>query len=195
MKFKDDRKNRQGVADQVRTLIRSARELAADADHATFNQAPPDGGWSAAQCIEHLNETARVYLPIFADAIEEGRAAGLTSPPGGGDGRTLIGRAIVWTQEPPVRFRSRTMDPIRPPDREMETGRVLEDFEALHEELIVRINEAGGLDRRRIRVRSALDPRLRLSLGDWFAFLAAHARRHLWQAERALTAAREPRAD
>jgi hypothetical protein len=157
------------------------------ADQAMLNQTPPGGGWSAAQCLEHLNETARVYLPVFADAIEEARAGGLVASRD--EGRTLMGRVIVWAQEPPVRFRVRTFAEIQPP-RELDPVRVLDDFEALHEELIVRINESGTLDRRRIRIRSVLDSRLTLSLGDWFAFMAAHGRRHLWQAERALAAAR-----
>ena len=37
-------------------------------------------------------------------------------------------------------------------------------------------------------MRSVLDRRLKLSLGDWFHFMAAHGRRHLWQARRALDA-------
>jgi hypothetical protein len=187
LKLGDRRSNRRGVADQVRTLIRRARELTEGADQAMLNQTPPGGGWSAAQCLEHLNETARVYLPVFADAIEEARAGGLVASRD--EGRTLMGRVIVWAQEPPVRFRVRTFAEIQPP-RELDPVRVLDDFEALHEELIVRINESGTLDRRRIRIRSVLDSRLTLSLGDWFAFMAAHGRRHLWQAERALAAAR-----
>jgi hypothetical protein len=187
LKLGDRRSNRRGVADQVRTLIRRARELTEGADQAMLNQTPPGGGWSAAQCLEHLNETARVYLPFLADAIEEARAGGLVASRD--EGRTLMGRVIVWAQEPPVRFRVRTFAEIQPP-RELDPVRVLDDFEALHEELIVRINESGTLDRRRIRIRSVLDSRLTLSLGDWFAFMAAHGRRHLWQAERALAAAR-----
>ncbi|HUH12918.1 MAG TPA: DinB family protein, partial [Longimicrobiales bacterium] len=72
------------------------------------------------------------------------------------------------------------------PARDLDPADALEEFEALHEEMIVRMNEASNLDRKRIRVRSPLNSKLRLSLGDWFAFLAVHGRRHLWQAERAL---------
>jgi hypothetical protein len=184
VRLKDRRRNRRGVADQVRTLIRRAHELAGDADPAAFNRPPSDGAWSAGQCFEHLNETARIYLPVIAEAMEAGRAAGHTHR--SGDGRTILGRLIAWSQEPPVRFRFRTFQAIEPPREELDPGRVLEDFEVLHEELIVRINEAGTLDCRRIRFRSPLDRRLKLCLGDWFAFLAAHGRRHLLQADRAL---------
>lgn len=184
MKLKDDRANRRGAADQVRTLIRCARELGEGVDRETFNRSPPDGGWSMAECLDHLNATARVYLPLIAEAMEEGRARGHVGRQA--DGRTWVGRFIAWSQEPPVRFvRMKTFPDIEP-DQDLAPEDVLDEFQVLHEELIVRINEAASLDTRRIRIRSALNRRLRLSLADWFAFLTAHARRHLWQAEQAL---------
>lgn len=188
----DRRSNRQGLADQVRTLIRRAREITGPLDRATFNRKPGTGGWSVAECLDHLNATARLYLPVLTDAIEDARARGIVD--GRGDGRTLLGRVLAWTQEPPVRFRMRTYTELLPGEQEeggFEPAEVLDEFEVLHEELIVRINESSDIDRRRVRVRSALDPRLRLSLGDWFTFLAAHGRRHLWQAERALERGRD----
>ena len=104
------------------------------------------------------------------------------------DGRTLLGRVVAWTQEPPARFRTKTFDELQPDpgDAGLDPAAVLEEFESLHEELIVRINESSDLDRKRVKIRSVLDDRLRLSLDDWYAFLSAHARRHLWQAERVL---------
>jgi hypothetical protein len=185
LEFRDRRSNRRGVADQVRTLIRRARELTEGVSPDTFNRTPPGGGWSAAQCLDHLNETARIYLPIIADAMDTGSPAAGAGPH---EGRTLLGRVVVWSQEPPVRLRVRTFEGMLPSSEELDPDQVLEDFELLHEELIVRINESGALDRKGIRIRSAMNPRLKLSLGDWFAFLAAHGRRHVWQAERALAA-------
>ncbi len=176
-------KRREGVQDQLRTAIRQARELADGMDHATFNARPAEGSWSVGECLVHLNEIARLYLPEIADAVESAREAGLLVQPGSAR-RTLMGRLITWTQEPPVRFRMKTFEAVVPVG-ESDPTEVADDFEALHEELIVRINEAADLDWKRVKIRSVLDRRLTLSLGDWFFFLAAHARRHLWQAERA----------
>jgi hypothetical protein len=174
---------RSGPADQLRTFLKQSRELLDGIDRETFNRRPPDGGWSAAQCFDHLNVTARLYLPIFAEAIEDARARGLTGTADAG--QTWRGRLIAWSQEPPVRFRMGTFSQLEPAS-DLDPAEVLEELERLHEELIVRINESGSLDRKRIRISSALSPRLRLSLGDWFQFLNAHARRHLWQAEQVL---------
>jgi len=193
VEFRDTRPNRQGVADQARTLIRCARELAGDLDRGSFNRRPPAGGWSVAECLDHLNATARLYLPIMAVAIDDARARGWTDRQR--DGRTWLGRMLAWSQEPPARFRTRTFDDLEP-SSDLEPAAVLDEFEALHEELIVRINESRSLDLRRIRIRSVLNPRLRLSLADWFAFLAAHGRRHLWQAEQVLESfQRDPTAE
>lgn len=139
-----------------------------------------------AECLDHLNETARLYLPELSETIERARAEGQLAHPGSGE-RTMIGRFIAWTQEPPVRYRMKTFEDIEPAgDQDREPGEVMDAFVALHEELVVRINEAADLDRKRVKMRSALDSRLKLSLGDWFHFLTAHARRHVWQAERVL---------
>jgi len=179
---KTRRKNREGVQDQLRTALRRARNLVEGLDPETLNRRPEPDSWSVAECLGHLNETARLYLPVFTERIETAREEGHLARPGAGD-RTLIGRLVVWSQEPPVLFRMKTLEAIEPRgDEDPQT--LIESFEALHEELIVRINEAADLDRGRIRLRSVLDRRLKLSLGDWFHFMAAHVRRHLWQAER-----------
>lgn len=185
MKFRDDRANRQGAADQVRTVTRIARELTEDTDRGTFNRRPPGGGWSVGECLDHLNATARLYLPVIAEAMDQARASGKIGQ--ATDGRTWRGRIVAWSQEPPVRFfKMKTFDELQPA-RDLDPEAVLDEFQALHEELIVRINESASLDRKRIRIRSVLNPRLKLSLADWFEFLAAHARRHLWQAEQVLS--------
>jgi hypothetical protein len=184
--FKDRRSNRRGVADQVRTLIRRAREIAGDLDTDTFNRKPPDGGWSVAQCLDHLNASARLQLPALTEAMEEARAKGRVVADRTRDGRTWIGRFIAWSQEPPYRIRMKTFQAIEPAAARLEPDDVLDEFQALHEELVVRINEAITLDQRRIRIPSTLNPRLRLTLADWFVFLAAHGRRHLWQADQTL---------
>ena len=182
---KDKRANRQRPQDDLRTLIRQARTVAEGLDRDRFNARPGPGRWSVGECLDHLNATARLYLPVLTDAIHRAREKGLAGR--GGSGTTWIGRVLVWTQEPPPRRATRMGTwPELEPTRDLDPAETLDAFEALHEELIVRMNEASDLDRKRVKVRSALDSRLRLSLGDWFAFLAAHGRRHLWQADRAL---------
>lgn len=184
---KETRRNRQRPQDEVRTLIRQVRELADGLDRDTFNRRPGEDRWSVGECVDHLNASARLYLPVLTEAIERARADGLTGI--GAGGQTWLGRLVVWGMEPPPKRPTRMKTwPELEPARDLDPADTLDQFEALHEELIVRMNEASDLDLGKVKVRSVLDSRLNLSLGDWFAFLAAHGRRHAWQAEQALVA-------
>lgn len=179
------RPNRHRPQDQLRTLISQVRNLAGELDRETFNRRPAEDRWSVGECVDHLSATARLYLPVLTEAIDHAREKGVTGARG--SGQTWLGRFFVRGQEPPPRWPSRTGTwPQLEPARDLEPTEALDEFEALHEELIVRMNEANDLDRKKVKVRSALNSRLTLSLGDWFAFLAAHGRRHLWQAEQVL---------
>ena len=163
-------------------LIGRVRGLVDTTEPAALNRRPGDG-WSAAECIDHLTATARLYLEPFEEAIADARRDGLTGDRA--DGRTLLGRLVAWSMEPPPRLKMKTFGELKPGE-ELDPGRLAEEFAAVHEALVRQMAGAADLDRKRVKVRSLLDSRLKLSLDDWYAFLAAHARRHLWQAERAL---------
>lgn len=36
-----------------------------------LNQRAPDGGWSIAQCLEHLNSYGRYYLPLIQQGLHD----------------------------------------------------------------------------------------------------------------------------
>src|SRR3954453_20530179 len=59
--------------------------------------------WSVAQCIEHLNTTARLYLPHLDEAIANPIRRG---PYGEGPySYNIYGRFLTAVMEPPVRFK------------------------------------------------------------------------------------------
>lgn len=171
------------LAREFETLIQRVADLVGEAEASALNRRPAEGRWSAAECIDHLNQTVRLYLGPFDEAIAAARADGLTGERA--DGRTLLGRVVTWTMEPPPLFKMKTFGELRPAE-EHDPDELVERFTSLHRSLLRQLEGAGDLDRKRVKIRSLLDSRLRLSLDDWYAFIAAHARRHLWQAERAL---------
>ena len=65
-------------------------------------------------------------------------------------------------------------------------GAVLADFERFQRELANRIQSASGLDLNELRIRSVFNGRVSYNVYAAFCILAAHERRHLWQAERAV---------
>lgn len=91
-----------------------------------------------------------------------GELAGARDGRGTGDSRDGAGTADV------------------PPD----AGPPLPRFLALQDRLLKRLGRAEGLDLAGIRLSSPFFSFLRMDLGTAFAVVAAHQRRHLWQAER-----------
>lgn len=136
--------------------------------------------WSIVECLDHLN-SGWMALPRLDSKIGEARERGIL-----GEGpyrEPWLGRLYIRWVEPPVRLRvpapKKFRPRVAPPSAEV-VPRLLQ----LQDELIARVRASDGLDLGAIRMRSPISRRFRMSLAQWFAFLAAHERRHLWQAGR-----------
>ena len=170
-------------------LAGEVRTLAFTSDDARFNRPPAPGAWSAAQCIEHLTVSGRLYLPSFDVTIAEARARDRTAP--GPFRHSLLGRLAIWNNEPPPRFRlpaPTRMRPSAPPPAPVPREGVVSEFIAVQREFQQRVADASGLDLSGVRMGSPLAPMVRFSLFDWLGIMTAHERRHIWQARRALGA-------
>jgi hypothetical protein len=157
-----------------------ARHLSEGLAETLWATAPGPGRWSIAECLIHLNITSERFIPIIDDAIREGRELGRqeTAPPR----RDLIGWILAKALEPPYRLRSRTTAPFVPARIEPMPD-VLERFDYLQGELLVRIDRAQGLPLEQLRIASPFNARVKYNLYSAFRLLPVHQRRHLWQAE------------
>jgi len=173
--------------DAFRTHHARVRELTQGLSDARFNRAPEDPGlgtWSVGECLHHLNLTARGYLNVMTEAIEQGRSRGVT-----GRGPFRHGRLSMWMVrqlEPPVRRKYPAPRPSSPVERDgdLSLNEVVEEFVDHRRSLFRALEAADGLALDRVRVQSPFIRPLRFDLGIAFAMLAAHERRHLLQAER-----------
>lgn len=162
-----------------------ARRLVDRLDAATFERRPVEGSWSAAECLVHLNLTTEAFLPLIDDALSNATRDAV-------DARThyrkdVVGWLLGWVMEPPVRMKVKTTAPFMPKTWSTR-GDLLRDFETRQAELARRIADANGCDIGRVKVSSPFSSRARYNLLATFAIIAAHERRHLWQAERAAPA-------
>jgi hypothetical protein len=173
-------------------LAALARELDAATAHArglvqahtldVLAERPAPGRWSAIECLTHLTRTAAIYEPLLEQTVDAARAHGLR---GAGPYRMdLPGRFLRWLLEPPVRVRTRTFAAAEPVDAGM-PSEVLPRFVAAQSTLLFQLRAADGVALDRVTIVSPFDRRLRYNLYSCFAIIAAHERRHLWQAERA----------
>jgi hypothetical protein len=174
------------LAAELQTATDRARALAKRLDEEAFARRPAAERWSPAECVAHLNLTTRAFLPLIDEALARGRASGRR--PTGRYRRDLVGFLLAQSLEPPHRFRMATTAPFVPSNVTSRDA-VVGEFVVLQEELIHRVEQASGLDLNRLRLASAFNPRLKYNLFSCFSVLAAHERRHLWQAEEAADAA------
>jgi hypothetical protein len=159
----------------VRTDVAS---VVADLTEPELQWREREGRWSIVECLEHLN-SGWTILPKLDRKIALARENGIAGV--GPFRRTWFGRFYVRAVEPPVRFRVPAPRRFRP-RREPPSADVVPRLLALQDEFAARVRSADGLDVGAILLSSPITHRLKLTLGEWFAFLAAHERRHLWQA-------------
>jgi len=166
---------------ELEEIMRRGKELVASVDDAVLTRRPAEGSWSAAECIEHLNISAEKYVRRFRRALD----AGPKLAPRAQEKLTWRGRFFVWLAEPPPRRKlaaPRGYAPQSAPPREELVAR----YVFLHAELIRMLEESDAIDRSKILVNSPASRYIKLRLLDGYSLLTAHARRHLWQAERAI---------
>lgn len=140
-----------------------------------------DGSWSVAECLDHLAVANRVYLramrPAAEQAREQGRRRRGPARPG------IIGRWFVRTLEPPPRrlFSVKAPGAIRPrPSPALADA--LSAFLASQQEVRTLLRTSADLDLAGASFQNPLVRGVRFSLATGLHVIAAHERRHLWQA-------------
>lgn len=174
------------LAPEIDDLRRQFEAITTEADaivepltDSQFTWKPSPQVWSIAECLEHMNATARAYLPLIDEGIANAIRNGVY-----GDGPfryNVIGRMFTKLMEPPARLRMKSAEDKRPgpprPKRETLAG-----FRAYQVQYVDRLRQANGIDLARARARSPIARWVPIPLGSAFAVMAAHERRHLRQA-------------
>jgi len=164
--------------EQIDNIKEDALELSTPLEDAGFHWRPARGRWSISECLAHLNVVDGLDLPAISDAIARGRAAGWT---GTGPFRYgFLSRRFVRMSEAPGKIKMRAPK-VYLPQPEQSKEKVVAEFLSIHDRLRALVLESSGLDLKRIQVPSPF-PWVKFSLGQRFALLAAHDRRHLRQA-------------
>ncbi len=170
--------------DEIVTELEQARHqagaLLATTPEAAFTRRPAPGHWSVAECLDHLNLTTLIFLPLLDAALAEARQL----PPAGARRfrRDFTGWLLCTMSEPPIRHRVATTA-LFTPAQVGSRDEVHAAYQRLQEELIERVRRSDGLALDRVTIISPFNARIRYHAYSCFRVLAAHQRRHLWQAE------------
>jgi hypothetical protein len=143
---------------------------------------PAAGGWSVAECMEHVSQSILQYLVPMRMAIANGAPPATAENdyvfcPGGWFSAAFlrrIGPQVTSKFKAPRKIRPLSADPEKSFD---ELLRNLLETKAI-------LGETAHRDLNRVTFRNPFIPVLRFTVATGFLILAAHGRRHLLQAER-----------
>lgn len=169
------------VERDARAVVKDLRE-----DVGAWHAAP--GSWSVAQCLDHLAVSNRVYLQAMEGPVARARAQGRLrhgpAVPG------LVGRWFVQQLEPPVKPRRTLRAPrLIVPREEPALQDAFTSFCASQADVRAFLRTVADLDLARIRFPNPFIRGVRFSIATGLHVIAAHERRHLWQAWRVRRAA------
>jgi hypothetical protein len=167
------------LREQIGRIAADARKLTADISERQFNWRPEPGKWSMAQCLGHLNAAGSLHVTQIEAGIRAAREKGLLSK--GPYHHGFLGNYFVSLTEPPPKMKFKAPKIMAPPPAESPST-TIPTFFALQDQVQEQIRQANGVDLGRAKVSSPVAEWLRLTLGQSLALLAAHERRHLWQA-------------
>lgn len=167
---------------ELARLAFEASRLAAPLDEERFNWQPEPGkSWSVGRCLEHLVRSNRLYLDAMEDvaraaAKTQGRCDPIPLDPG------RLGRWFVGEMEPPPKRRMTSPKKSQPPSMCMKEA-TLVAFAGEQQRIIEFVRETACLDCNEIQFKNPFLYGLRVfNLATGMLVLAAHERRHLWQA-------------
>lgn len=162
--------------------------IASDARELVTGLTPEQGAWralpeswSVAECLDHLATANRVYLEAMRPAAERALADGKKRQGPAFPG--LIGNWFVSSLEPPAKTWLKGKAPriIRPrPQPPLDDAATA--FFKSHDDAGVFLNRFRDVDLARTHFPNPFVQGVRFSLATGLNVIAAHERRHLWQA-------------
>jgi hypothetical protein len=164
----------------LNAVTRRAEDMFASLPAERLEQAPGPGRWSPSQCLAHLAATNFAYVAAMRAAVKPG----LHLHNHERSGPLRIGLPTRWFLthlEPPVGRRMRAPGAVSPPVA-VEARAGLKEFLRSQTAVSELLLECRHLDLNKIRFPNPFVPGLRFTVGAGFLIIAAHERRHLWQA-------------
>lgn len=139
-----------------------------------------NGGWSIAQCLEHLNSYSQYYLPQIKKGLENA-----SKTENNFFSSSWLGAYFTKMMRPSSTKKYKAFK-NHIPSENLDSAVVLAEFIEHQEILLNYLKQAQNVDLERIKIPISITKWVKLSLGDVFQFMIAHDERHIQQAKRNL---------
>jgi len=182
-------KNPEEWKNEIKHCRAEVRRVVKEYSEAQLNQRPKPGGWSALECVQHLNLTAELMAPVLEKAVESARKKGIEGTVPFYTG--FIGAWFMRGSGPkggkipaPPQYRPKGGGKDMVSD--LNAAETAKTFDELQQRWLDIIEKGEGLQLDSFRARSPVIPILRLNVATWLEAMPGHQLRHLEQMKRAL---------
>lgn len=171
---------RDQYADSIRRLSAAADQLAAQNTMHQLTWQPAAGErWNILECLDHVAVTTSDFLDSFQSVIRDAKPAAPSAPLKSG------GVASTWflhQLEPPPTKRVNAPSRFQPRPT-LQPEAILPRYRATLDRVLSLLHSVESRDLNSVRFRHPAFPFLRFTVASGFLMIAAHTRRHLWQAD------------
>jgi len=136
--------------------------------------------WTIAECLDHLNIMNRLYFPIIERALHAVKGKPEFQDTGENFMHTLTGNMMIKMVRPENRKKSKAPQLFLPTQSQYDTS-ITQQFNVQHKALIAFIDDSMGLSLAAVKVYSPANKVFKFNLGDCFAMIIHHDRRHFEQ--------------
>jgi len=168
------------LACRIRLITSNAEVLILGRHPAVMGKRVDPQSWSVAECLDHLTQTTRSFLPGISLAIAE--AGKLTK-----NRRLRTGflpSLLVRSLTPPYRIRLKVLPQLTPENLDSQTA--WSNFVNSQYQLLEILGSAAGLAIDEVKIKSPVYARFSYNIFGAFRILVAHQSRHVWQIEQTL---------
>jgi hypothetical protein len=144
-------------------------------------QRPSANSWAPIECYDHLVVVGHLYLTRIRAEYAQHRSDHSAEPP---FHHRWYMTKIIQLMEPPYRFTMNTPRGFDPrPLSELQVEDVIQQYITLQDTWIDLLRQHREVPLDKLKISSPVSSLIRMNLSEAYAFVAAHQRRHMWQAD------------
>ncbi|GEO04331.1 hypothetical protein AAE02nite_19950 [Adhaeribacter aerolatus] len=170
------------LENKVETHLEEAIRVFQNTREETLLHPAANGGWSIAQCLDHLNSYGHYYLPYIQKGLNQSPTQPLTST----FKSSWLGNYFTRLMDPTTGTKKQKAAKIHLPAPDLDAHLVVATFIQQQETLLTYLKKAQQADLNKVKIPVSILKWIKLNIGDVLQFLIAHNERHLLQAKRNL---------
>lgn len=170
------------LENQVESHLQTAIETYQNLSDELLLKPSSSGGWSIAQCLEHLNTYGAYYLPLFEKSLaasQEDLSVEIIKS-------TWLGKLAIDSMNPEKGKKKFKAMKGHIPEVALDAKAVVAEFINQQEQLLQILRAAKTKNIQKIKIPISIAKFLKLHLADALQFLIIHNQRHIQQANRNL---------